>query len=166
MEARETFYSDVLSGPSQLIFDNERRRLLIADALHHRIVIVDLEGRVTHVIGTGQEGWADAVCEESQFRQPCGIAADASFIYVADTGNHLIRRVDRRAHQVTTIAGSRKAGREDGPAREASFEEPVSLALAGAVLYIADARSRTIRALDLTALSVSTLPLQFPPAGR
>jgi len=166
MEARDTHHAEVLSGSGQLVFDNERRRLLIADTRHHRVVITDLEGQVTHVIGTGEEGWADAVCEESQFRHPHGIAADADFIYVADTGNHVIRRVNRRAHQVTTIAGSRKTGRDDGPACEASFEEPVSLALADAVLYIADARSHTIRALDLTALTVSTLSLKLSPAGR
>ena len=166
MEARDSLYDEVLSGPGQLIVDNERGRLLIADTRHHSIVITDFDGRVTHVIGTGEEGWADSVCEESRFRHPQGIAADADFIYVADTGNHIIRRVDRRAHQVTTIAGSRKAGRDDGPARDASFEEPVSLALANGLLYIADARSHTIRVLDLTALTVSTLSLKPSPTGR
>jgi hypothetical protein len=155
----------VLSGPGQLFFDNERRRLLIADTRHHRVVITDLEGRVTHLIGTGEAGWADAVCEESQFRIPHGITADADFIYIADTGNHVIRRVDRRAHQVTTIAGSRKAGRDDGRAREASFEEPTGLTLADGVLYIADAQSHSIRALDLTELTVSTLSLKLSSAG-
>ena len=166
MGVGDTVNADVLSGPGQLFFDNERRRLLIADTRHHRVVITDLEGRVTHLIGTGEAGWADAVCEESQFRIPHGITADADFIYVADTGNHVIRRVDRRAHQVTTIAGSRKAGRDDGRAREASFEEPTGLALADGVLYIADAQSHSIRALDLTGLTVSTLPLKLSSAGR
>lgn len=122
------------------------------------------EDSVHHEHSGHQAGWVDAVCEESQFRQPQGIAADADFIYVADTGNRLIRRVDRRAHQVTTIAGSRKAGRNDGTARDATFEAPVSLALANAVLYIADAQSHKIRALDLTALTVSTLLLKLSPA--
>ena len=161
MAAKDTLHPDVLSTPGQLLVDNERRRILIADTQHNRIVITDFEGKVTHVIGTGEEGWVDAVCEESQFRHPQGIAADADFIYVADTGNHLIRRVDRRAHQVTTIAGSGKTGRDDGPARDATFGTPVSLALADAVLYIADAQSHKIRALDLVALAVSTLSLKL-----
>jgi hypothetical protein len=80
-------------------------------------------------------------------------------------GQHFIRRVDRRAHQVTTIAGSRKAGRDDGRAREASFEEPTGLTLADGVLYIADAQSHSIRALDLTELTVSTLSLKLSSAG-
>lgn len=164
MAAEDTFQPDVLSTPGQLLVDNERRRILIADTQHNRIVITDFEGKVTHVIGTGEEGWVDAVCEESRFRRPQGIAADADFIYVADTGNHLIRRVDRRAHQVTTIAGSGKTGGNDGPARDATFEAPVSLALANAVLYIADAHSHKIRTLDLAALTVSTLSLKLSPA--
>lgn len=148
---------DVLSSPGQLVVDNERRRLLIADTDHHRVVILDLSGQVQHVIGTGAEGRTDAACEEALFRYPRGIAADADFIYVADTGNRIIRRVDRRAHQVTTIAGSGDAGRDDGLAGMASFEAPGSLALASGVLYIADAQAHTIRALDLTSRLVSTL---------
>ena len=123
-------------------------------------------GRVQHVIGTGEEGRTDAACEEAQFRYPRGIAADPDFIYVADTGNRVIRRVDRRAHQVTTIAGHGKAGQGDGPADAASFEAPASLALAGGLLYIADAQTHTIRVLDLTSRVVSTLRLSAPPTQR
>jgi DNA-binding beta-propeller fold protein YncE len=166
MDTAGLLLEDVLSGPGQIVVDNERSRILVADTRHHRIVITDFEGRVTHIIGTAKEGWVDSVCEESQFRHPQGIAADADFIYVADAGNHIIRRVDRRAHQVTTIAGSGKPGCDDGAARDASFEEPVSLALANALLYIADARSHMIRVLDLQALTVSTLSLKPAPAGR
>ncbi|MGH7353766.1 MAG: hypothetical protein ACRELS_04205 [Candidatus Rokuibacteriota bacterium] len=156
----------VLSSPGQVIVDNERRRLLVADADHHRVVILDLAGQVQHVIGTGEEGRTDAACEEAQFRYPRGIAADPDFIYVADTGNRVIRRVDRRAHQVTTIAGRGKAGQDDGPADAASFEAPASLALAGGLLYIADAQTHAIRVLDLRLRVVSTLSLRAPPPLR
>src|SRR5262245_36104488 len=153
MDTARPLHDDVLSEPGQIIVESARSRILVADTRHHRIVITDLEGTVTHVIGTGDEGLADSVCEESQFRHPQGIAADANFIYVADTGNHIIRRVDRRAHRVTTIAGSGTPGGDDGATCDASFEEPVSLALANGVLYVADARSHVIRVLDLTALT-------------
>jgi len=160
MDTARPLHDEVLSEPGQIIVDNTRSRILVADTRHHRIVITDLEGTVTHVIGTGNEGLVDSVCEESQFRYPQGIAADANFIYVADTGNHIIRRVDRRAHRVTTIAGSGKPGCDDGAAPEAAFEEPVSLALANALLYVVDARRPMIRVLDLTGLTVSTLALK------
>jgi DNA-binding beta-propeller fold protein YncE len=151
-----------LSSPGQLVVDNECGRVLVADTDHHRVVILDLSGQVQHVIGTGGEGRTDAACEETLFRYPRGIAADADFIYVADTGNRIIRRVDRRAHRVTTIAVSGDAGRDDGPADLASFEAPGSLALASGVLYIADGQAHTIRVLDLTSRVVSTLD---GPAG-
>jgi len=147
----------VLSSPGQVVVDSERRRLLVADTDHHRVVILDFSGQVQHVIGTGAAGRTDAACEEALFRYPRGIAADADFIYVADTGNRIIRRVDRRAHQVTTIAGRGEAGGDDGPAGMASFEAPESLALASGVLYIADAQAHTIRVLDFTSRVVSTL---------
>jgi hypothetical protein len=166
MDTADSLHDDVLSEPAQICVDNERSRILVADTGHHRIVITDFEGAVTHVIGTGKEGRTDSLCEESQFRRPRGIAADADFIYVADTGNHIIRRVDRRAHHVTTIAGSGTPACVDGAARDASFEEPVSLALANGLLYVTDARSHAIRVLDLTALMVSTLPLRPAPTDR
>ena len=166
MGVAETPEGGVLSNPGQVIFDNERRRLRGADAGHHRVVILDLTGQVQHVIGTGEEGRVDAACEEAQFRYPRGIAADADFIYVADTGNRIIRRVDRRAHQVTTIAGRGKAGKEDGPAGMASFEAPASLVLAGGLLYIADAQTHAIRVLDFTSHVVSTLSLSAPHSPR
>jgi DNA-binding beta-propeller fold protein YncE len=116
----------VLSSPRQLVVDNERGRVLVADTDHHRVVILDFAGQVQHVIGTGAEGRIDAACEETLFRYPRGIAADADFIYVADTGNRIIRRVDRRAHRVTTIAGSGDAGRDDGPADPSWISRHVS----------------------------------------
>jgi hypothetical protein len=76
MDTSRLLHEDVLSGPGQIIVDNARGRILVADTRHHRIVITDLEGTVTHVIGTGNEGRADSVCEGSQFRHPQGIAAD------------------------------------------------------------------------------------------
>src|SRR5262245_37369804 len=139
----------VLSSPGQLVVDNERGRVLVADTDHHRVVILDFSGQVQHVIGTGAKGRIDAACEETLFRCPRGIAADADFISVADTGNRVIRQVDRRAHRVTTIAGSGDAGQDDGPADLASFEAPGSLALGGGALYIADGKADTIRVLDL-----------------
>ena len=107
MEARNIRLPDSISGLGQLLLDRERHRLIIADTHHHRVVITDLAGQVTQVIGTGEEGCADVVCEESQFRHPRGIAADSNFIYVAVTVDHVIRGVDRKNHQVTTIAESR-----------------------------------------------------------
>ena len=79
--------------------------------------------------------------------------------------DHRNAHVDLRAHEVTTLAGSRKAGCYDGPARNASFEEPVNLALANALLDIADARSHTIRVLD-EQTTVSTISLKPSPTGR
>lgn len=73
MEARNIRLSDSISGLVQLLVDHERHRLIIADTHHHSVVIADLAGQVTQVIGTGEEGCADGVCEESQFRHPRGI---------------------------------------------------------------------------------------------
>jgi DNA-binding beta-propeller fold protein YncE len=46
----------LLSSPGQLVVDNERGRVLVADTDHHRVVILDFSGQVQHVIGTGAKG--------------------------------------------------------------------------------------------------------------
>jgi len=130
MEAQNIRLPDSIAVRGQLLFDHERHRLIIADTHQHRVAIANLAGQVPQVIGTGEAGYADGVCAESQFRHPREIAADSNFIYVADTGNHVILRVDRKTHQVTTIAESLTQGKQSYPHYESRFEEPVSLALA------------------------------------
>jgi len=108
------------------------------------------QANVTTIAGAaGVLGYADGVAAQARFRELTGIAAGADdTIYVADTGNHRIRKigVDGR---VTTIAGSATAGFADGAAAQARFASPQAVAVyAGGVVYVADTGNHRIRAIS------------------
>lgn len=85
-----------------------RDRLFIADSGHHRLVVSSLAGEVLQIVGSGQPGLSDGDFAYAQFYRPQGMAFDpqSEFLYVADTGNHALRRLDFKRHIVETIAGT------------------------------------------------------------
>ena len=137
----------LLKAPCGLTIAPGTNFLYVADTGNHRIRRVDLTNlNVTTVAGSGPGNAADAPLGTATFNAPEGIlAADANTIYVADTGNNAIRRIDLAAGQVTTIAGT------------AGFNSPRGLFLSSTTLYVADTGNHTIRSIDLTTNQVSTI---------
>jgi sugar lactone lactonase YvrE len=129
-----------------------------------RILRVDRSGSASVFAGTGQPGnigdGGDAA--KAMLRDPHGIViAKNGTMYVADTLNHTIRRIDLKSRIITTIAGTgeKGAGGDGGPALKASFNGTFGIALhpGGDRLYIADLANRRVRALDLRKGTVQTL---------
>ncbi|MDT4898335.1 MAG: hypothetical protein QOH25_3412 [Acidobacteriota bacterium] len=154
-----------LAFPGKVLADEKSNRLFIADSNHNRIVITKLDGTLVETIGTGARGASDGAFESTTFYRPQGLALDGDSLYVADTENHLIRRVDLKARRVETIAGTGKQMEEfnqEGAARSISLNSPWDLQLAGRTLYIAMAGPHQIWKLDLEKQEVST----FAGSGR
>ena len=129
-------------------------RLFIADSGHNRIVVADLDGRVQGIVGEGGAGAQDGPAEEASFHAPQGLASDEQNLYVADTGNHLLRGVDRGTLEVTTLAGTGAKGDGDGrfdPAlpKSVSLRSPWGLLRIGRQLLIAMAGSHQIWVYDV-----------------
>jgi len=97
-----------LRFPGKVLADESGDRLLIADSNHNRIVITRLDGTLLATIGAGTIGRSDGDYATAQFSSPQGMALDGETLYVADTENHLIRKVDLEKRRVTTIAGTGK----------------------------------------------------------
>ncbi len=93
------------------------------------------------------EGRVDGPALQASFNTPSGIAADAQGnLYVADTGNHAIRRIGIDG-QVTTLAGGEQ-GHADGPAAQARFDAPMGIAVdAQGQVYVADTFNDRIRVI-------------------
>ncbi|MCF4968395.1 thioredoxin-like domain-containing protein, partial [Nostoc sp. CMAA1605] len=91
--------------------------LYIADSGHHRIVMSSVDGEIIHVIGNGKAGLTDGDFSTAQFSAPQGMTFDVSnqILYVADTENHAIRRVDLQHQLVETIAGTGEQSRHIHP---------------------------------------------------
>jgi len=154
-----------LAFPGKVLADATSNRLFIADSNHNRIVIAKLDGTMIDIIGTGTAGAKDGSFQEASFFRPQGMALDDKHLYVADTENHLIRRIDQSARTVETVAGTGKQSYEyfrKGPGRTIGLSSPWDLTVLGRVLYIAMAGPHQIWQLNLITLEVST----FAGSGR
>jgi len=112
-----------------------------------RIRALRPDGSVATLAG-GIEGFQDGQGAAARFNTPSGLALDATGnVYVADTGNHAIRKVTPDG-VVTTLAGTGQPGWRDGPGAQAQFDGPMGLAVdaAGRVI-VADAYNDRIRAI-------------------
>jgi sugar lactone lactonase YvrE len=110
-------------------------------------------GQVTTIAGTGVGGLQDGPGAQAMFNVPTGLAMGADgAIYVADSQNHVVRRIAAdAAHTVTTYAGTRTSfgGYADGPGAGAKFFFPMGLAFdpTSHVLYVADEENNLVRAI-------------------
>ena len=141
-----------LSFPGKVLADGPGDRLFIADTNHNRIVITSLNGAVKQVIGSGEEALADGGFSGCAFNHPQGVALAGETLYVADTENHAIRRVDLAAGTVKTIAGTGEQGyTSEGrrPGRVTELCSPYDLLQHDGVIYIAMAGIHQLWSLDL-----------------
>ncbi len=150
----ELEFARELAFPGKVIVNPATRELLIADTNHDRIVVTTLEGKFVRAFGSGASGFADGPAHAATFRRPQGMVLGEHELFVADTHNHAIRRVDLSTGAVTTVAGNGKQGYEKSGsfgARDIGLNSPWDLALAGRTLYIAMAGPHQIWKLDLVA---------------
>jgi len=154
-----------LAFPGKVLADAKGDRLFIADSNHNRIVVTKLDGTLLDTIGSGERGAGDGPFDLASFFRPQGMALDGESLYVADTENHLIRRVDLKARRVETIAGTGLQSRDyfkTGLGATIALNSPWDLQLLGRTLYIAMAGPHQIWKLDLDKKEVST----FAGSGR
>jgi DNA-binding beta-propeller fold protein YncE len=145
-----------LSYPGKLEVDKKGKRLFVSDSTHNRIVVFKPDVEITQVIGSGEAGFADGRYEESTFFRPQGLAYDprTDVLYVADTENHLVRRVDLEAGTVKTVLGTGYQGSytSKGMGPDVAINSPWDLTIMGDHLYIAMAGPHQIWRMDLETL--------------
>lgn len=131
----------------------------VADSANHTIRRIDVDGTATTLAGlAGMAGSNDGTASAARFKTPAGVACDsAGNVYVADTGNHVIRKITPAGH-VSTVAGKAGTwGNTDGSATSALFRGPRGLAVdSTGSLFIADTGNYRIRRIS-PAGQVSTL---------
>jgi sugar lactone lactonase YvrE len=124
----------------------------------------DISGMVRYVagqaVGGTRFGGDGGPADQAFLNFPSAIVVDGKgVLYIADTLNHRIRRVDPRSKVITTIAGTGqgKFGGDGGLATEAQLHEPVALVLfEDRLLYIADQSNNRVRMVDLSTNQIST----------
>ncbi len=134
--------------------------LFVADSGNHTIrKVVIATGEVTTLAGTaGLSGSADNTGTSARFNDPHGITTDGTDLFVADSGNHTIRKVVIATGEVTTLAGAAGSlGSSDGAGPSSGFNNPSGITTDGTNLFVADTGNHTIRKVVIATGGVTTL---------
>src|SRR3989304_1114481 len=134
--------------------------LYVVDTSNHAIRKIRMDsGEVVTLSGRrGQAGNTDGLATTAMFRMPLGISVMGGVLYVADTDNSLIRRVDKNSGETVTVAGKAgTSGTTDGLGKSALFKFPYDIVNDGEYLYISDTYNHTIRRMNALTGEVITL---------
>jgi len=121
---------------------------------------VNTSGIISTVAGNGTCGYGGDghAATAAMLNRPRGLTFDASGnMYIADTGNHRIRKIDTSGN-ISTFAGTGQGGfsGDGGPATSAKIGSPRTVTIQGNALYISNAGSAHYRSVDLTSQIIST----------
>ena len=133
-------------------------KVYVADIFDHRVRVIDADTNVTTLAGQGVAGETDDTGTDARFYGPAALAvsADASKLYVVDSGSHKIRVVTVTGAVVSTLAGSNtpgsfgqppKGGYADGQGAAAMFNGPMGIATLPSGFVVADAGNHRLRSL-------------------
>jgi len=130
--------------PHAIAVDSDQN-IFVSDRAHNKIWKIT-QGILSGYAGNGVKGFADGSGRAVKFDLPCGIAlAGNGTLYVADGGNHRIRRITPQG-VVSTLAGSGSPGFVDGVGTNAMFNYPLGLAIdADGDLYVTDYNNDAVR---------------------
>jgi len=156
----------------------------VADTYNNRVVKVTSQGEVFTVAGDGTAGYSGdgRLAAFAQLNEPSGVAVDAQGnLYIADSSNNVIRRVDAKTGTITTVAGNFTADKandglggfsgDGGPATSAQLNDPQGVAVDGAGdLFIADTFNNAVREVTpagtiSTVVNSASANGGTPPAG-
>lgn len=136
-------------------------RLYVASTQGQRIRVIDLPTHeVTTLVGTGQRAhvvYGRFKARQAKLNSPWDVQWAQGRLYISMAGNHQIWRFNPKSNTVSTWAGSGDEGLADGIRRLARFAQPSGIDAHGGTLYVADAESSAIRAVDLATGRVETL---------
>lgn len=148
-----------LAQPSGLTTDG--KELFFADSETSSIRrIGESDERVTTLVGQGLFvfGDQDGIGEAVRLQHPLGVSFMGGRLFLADTYNHKIKRLDPLSRRVETLCGSGKPGYADG--KEGAFWEPGGLSAGTNRIFVADTNNHALRSVDPETGFVSTLFLR------
>ncbi|MEW6731972.1 MAG: Ig-like domain-containing protein [Acidobacteriota bacterium] len=151
-----------LATPTMVVKDRAEN-MIIADAENNLVRRVDSTGTITTLAGNGQAGFSGdgRLAIEASLNQPTSMAMDEKGnIFIADTLNQRIRRIDAASQIITTVAGNGRQGfgGDNGPAINASLNSPSSVAVDKVGnLFIADRLNDRIRRVDAATSIITTV---------
>jgi sugar lactone lactonase YvrE len=152
-----TLSTSTFNGVAHVTFDKSGN-LLLADEQNNSIREITTAGNVITIAGRGTPGYVDGTALTAAFNTPGNLVVDANGnIYVADTGNQVIRKITISTGMVSTYAGTGVRGLTDGNLASATFSSPYGIGIdASGNIFVADAANNVIRKLTVSTGTVST----------
>ena len=145
----------VLFFPGKIAFD-ESDRLFISDSNNNRILVTHLENpfraRIVDTIGSDSAGMLDGEFDRASLKKPQGMAFVDNDLYIADTGNHSIRKANLSNRKLSTVSGDGLQGynwKYSGPANKARLNSPWDLFYNDKNIYVAMAGTHQLWKLNL-----------------
>ncbi|MFB3903058.1 MAG: thioredoxin-like domain-containing protein [Acidobacteriota bacterium] len=147
--------------PSAVLVDTSSQRFFISDTGNHRILVCELSGKCVDRIGSGASARRDGTFEQAAFSWPRGLSVDDGHLYVADTGNHLLRRCNLGKRIVSTVAGTGEQETKPqaiGPGKplQVSLSSPWGLCRLERSLFITMAGLHQLWLFDLVTQEIGT----------
>jgi len=156
--------TSTLSFPGKVLAT--RNNLYIADSGRNRVLETYHDGKIRRVFGSGTAGMLDGSETAAMFDNPQGMVVVGDFLYVADTGNHAVRRIHLKSGEVMTLAGTGKQGRYVADhfrdPMQAQLNSPWDLTYHESNLYIAMAGQHQVWRMNLNHLAIE----RYAGSGR
>jgi hypothetical protein len=136
--------------------------LYVVDSGHHRVLECSHSGRIHRQFGSGGPGFIDGPMELAAFQNPQGLCLQRDALYIADTGNHAVRRIKLSTGDVDTLCGAGRPGQPNEGViqdpRSIALDQPRGVAVSPAnVICIATTGDNKIWAYDLGERSLKLL---------
>lgn len=131
--------------------------LYVTDDNYIRAIVI-ASGATTTLAGDVTDGAVNGIGTSALFNGVSGIVYLNGILYICDTNNHAIRRLDLSTKEVTTFAGSfGSSGYTDGTGSEARFDGPYGICTDGTNLYVTDNINNNVRKIVISSQQVNTL---------
>jgi thiol-disulfide isomerase/thioredoxin len=156
--------NNTLSFPGKISI-SKSGQIAISDSNHNRILVVDISGNVLHIIGSGKTGFTDGDFVHAQFFRPQGVAWNGNVLFVADTENHALRKIDFAQNKVVTLAGTGLQGpwrSLGGKGTMTAISSPWDVACKDNLVYVAMAGNHQIWTYD----TITEMMLPFAGTGQ
>lgn len=155
-----------LAQPSGIATDGKKLYFADSEVSCIRAADTDPNGALETLVGGDlfDFGDRDGFGREARLQHPLGVVYVDGVLYVADTYNNKIKRLDPRTRKIETFLGTGAAGARDG--ENPTFDEPGGVSYANGKLYIADTNNHLIRVADLKTKRVETLQLRGLETAR
>jgi len=143
----------------EVVGDNLFVSLQGVDGENRVVQLATTGGTVTTVAGSqATAGFVDGTGTAALLNSPAGLYADSSGnLYIADSGNYVLRKMTIADSTVVTYAGALSVGSSDGTGSQAHFSGPLGVAVDDTTVYVADTGNDTIRTIELATGKVTTL---------